>query len=105
MNHATYVGCFCKNEWLLSLNDIEGICGHSFDKNDEADIGRYYGELCGVPSPYIMLSSTAPAIRTPIHTPSAKTSATTSILIEALDKSSLPVLEVPQDNREATESW
>ncbi|KAH6612773.1 hypothetical protein C7974DRAFT_381275 [Boeremia exigua] len=69
-NHTAYVDCFCRNEWLRSLNNVGEMCGISCSHEDETLVERYYGSLCGVSSPYWTLSP----IVSPTSTPTLPTS-------------------------------
>ena len=104
-NNATYIDCFCKNQWLRSLNDVGEICGATCNKKDEAVIERTYGSLCGVPSPYVTLSSTTSSPITPMTTSSISTVVASSLLAVAPAETSAPTTGEPQHELESSETW
>lgn len=105
IDYADYIGCFCGNEWLRSLNNIGGICDSSCAFKDETEVQRYYGGLCGVPSPYVTTSSsvTLPT-STPTASPTMHTPATTSDLFEVATTASPPSTETTHTSQEQSES-
>lgn len=109
-NEATYVGCFCRSQWLHGRKDNTGICSQECNVEDEKAIQDTYNDLCGIPGPSATRFLSVPA---PTSSPSSTAAPSTSSLV-ALTTSTLtpvptstfapPTME-PQGRPTENETW